>query len=662
MADTLWLRAADCPLLQPDADPGAADLALLRRLQRLLELSLPRQGSARLAPALLEAVACAFDADLAAVVEAAPAWQVRWQHVRRGARPPAGLPTVLLGEVLDRGGGAARDPGDGQPALLAARLGASREANCALLVARPREPFGRAELHYGVAAAHYAGLALEGALAWDERLETQERLEALVAIGRQLAEQRDTASLLEHIADQASRLLRCERASIFLWDQARRELVGRPALGLPGGELRIPEDAGVVGKVVQTGEPQLVEDVRADPAWNARVDDQSGFRTRNLLCVPLTDAAGQCLGALEVLNRTQGRFTPADVDTLGALAGQAVAALRSVREYEALLRSNTEYEDQALRGCRIVGDSPTMVEVRAQVEAIAPTPLAVLIQGETGTGKDLVARAIHFRSPRRRHPYVPVNCAAITETLLESELFGHEKGAFTDAHATRAGKFEAASGGTLFLDEVGDLSPGGQVKLLRVLEEKVVYRVGGSRPIPFDVRVIAATNRDLHKAVADKTFREDLYYRLARGTIKLPALRERREDILVLAEHFLREFCREAGRKPLKLGAEARKRLEQHDWRGNVRELRNLLERVAYLCRGDRVEPTDLAFTLAPAAGQDQGYEGLSLAEGTDAFQVAHIKRAIDRAGGNMSDAAKLLGLHRPNLYRKMRLLKMEIT
>jgi Nif-specific regulatory protein len=661
MTDTLWLRAADCPLLQPDPDPDALDPSALRLLQRLLELSLVRQGSGRLAAALLEEVAAALRADQAAVVEAAPAWQACWQHVRRGARPAAALPAVLLGEVLDRGGGAARPPGEGQSALLAARLGGG-EGNRALLVTRPREPFSRAELAYGVAAAHYVGLALEGARAWDERLEAQERLEALVDIGRQLAEQRDTVSLLEHIAAQATRLLRCERASIFLWDQARHELVGRPALGLPGGELRIPDDTGIVGKVFKDGQPQVVEDVHAEPSWSGDVDSASGFRTRNLVCVALTDADGQRLGALEVLNKTQGQFAPTDVETLRALAGQTVAAVRSVREYEALLRSNAEFEEQARRGCHIVGDSPPVVALRATVERIARTDLPVLVLGESGTGKDVVARAVHYSSPRRRQPFIPVNCAAIAETLLESELFGHEKGAFTDAHATRAGKFEAASGGTLFLDEVGDLSAGGQAKLLRVLEEKAVYRVGGTAPIPVDTRIVAATNRNLAEQVRAGKFRQDLFYRLTVVTIDLPPLRERRDDVLVLAEHFLKQFCLQAGRKVLKLSAEAKKRLEQHDWPGNVRELRNLLERVAYLCPGDRVEPTDLAFTLRPAPDQEQGYEGQTLADATKAFQVAHIKRAIDRAGGNMSDAARLLGLHRPNLYRKMRLLDMEVV
>jgi Nif-specific regulatory protein len=198
--------------------------------------------------------------------------------------------------------------------------------------------------------------------------------------------------------------------------------------------------------------------------------------------------------------------------------------------------------------------------------------------------------------------------------------------------------------------------------LLRVLEEKVVFRVGGTQPIPVDTRIVAATNRDLSEAVRANKFRLDLYYRLNVATIDLPPLRERREDVLVLAEHFLEQFCRDARRKPLKFSAEARKRLEQHDWPGNVRELRNLLERVAYLSPGDRVEADDLTFILKPpATGAYDDYADLTLAEATKAFERDHIRRAIDRAGRNMSDAARLLGLHRPNLYRKMKTLDMDL-
>jgi Nif-specific regulatory protein len=413
--------------------------------------------------------------------------------------------------------------------------------------------------------------------------------------------------------------------------------------------------------VLRTGQAEQVDDVRADPIWNPEIDSASGFRTHNLLCVPLTDAAGGRLGAFEVINRQGGAFAPRDVQTLQALAALTTAAVQSVREREALLRSNAELEGQARQGARLVGQSTAIQALRGTVEGVARTTLPVLVLGESGTGKDVVARAIHYSSPRQKQPFIPVNCAAIAETLLESELFGHEKGAFTGADTTRAGKFEAASGGTLFLDEIGELSAGGQAKLLRVLEEKLVFRVGGTQPIPVDTRIVAATNRNLAEGVRAGKFREDLFYRLSVVTIELPPLRARREDILVLAEHFLEQFCRDAGRRPVKLSAEARKRLEQHDWPGNVRELRNLLERVAYLCPGEKVEASELAFILRPTAKDEDRYADLTLKDATEEFERDHIRRAIARAGRNMSEAAKRLGLHRPNLYRKMKLLRMEV-
>jgi Nif-specific regulatory protein len=656
---TLWLRPAECSLLQADADH--VDPVALRLVQRLLEIPLMHQSSEPLAKAALEEIAGAIRAETAAILEAAPEWQARWLHGRRPVRPgPANWPRTLLGEVLDREAAVSQPAIDKNPAYLAVCLGYRERANRVLLLSRSGETGQRPELEYALAAGYYLGLALENAGICDEQRKAQERAQALVAIGRQLVEQRETVPLLEHIAEQAVKLLHCERASIFLWDQDRHELVGRPALGLPNGELRLADSAGVVGKVLHSGDVAQVDDVRADPAWNAKVDTQSGFQTRNLLCVPMTDVAGQRVGVLEVINKKEGRFTPQDVETLRALADQTTAAVKSVREHEALLRSNAELSGQARKGAHIVGESTAIKVLRDMVGRVARTDLPVLILGESGTGKDVVARAIHYASNRQQQPFVPVNCAAIAETLLESELFGHEKGAFTDAHTTRAGKFEAASGGTLFLDEIGDLSAGGQAKLLRVLEEKVVFRVGGHQPIPVDTRILAATNRKLDESVRAGKFREDLFYRLTVVTIDLPPLRDRREDILVLAEHFLQQFCRDAGRKLLKLSADAKKRLEQHNWPGNIRELRNLLERVAYLCAGDRVEASDLAIIVRPDAIESDTYADLTLREATDQFQRDHILRAIERAGRNMSDAAKLLGLQRPNLYRKMTQLKME--
>jgi Nif-specific regulatory protein len=310
----------------------------------------------------------------------------------------------------------------------------------------------------------------------------------------------------------------------------------------------------------------------------------------------------------------------------------------------------------------MIGECPAIEALRSTIGRVANTELAILILGEHGTGKEVVSQMIHYLSARRNEALVAVNCAAVAETLLESELFGHEKGAFTDAHESRAGKFELASGGTLFLDEIGEMSPSGQAKLLRVLEEKVVVRVGGSAPIHTDARVIAATNRNLASMVREKKFREDLFFRLNVLTLELPPLRERGDDILILARHFLDQFCVKAGRKAPKFTAAASKRLLSHSWPGNIRELRNLMERLAYLSPGDKVDVNELAFVFSDDDGTSALLSlELPLNDATREFQTEYIKKQIQRARGSMTQAAGRLGLHRSNLYRKMRQLGMQL-
>jgi len=489
-----------------------------------------------------------------------------------------------------------------------------------------------------------------------------QRLEAILAIVGQWNQAQEMEPLLVQMAEAATRLISADRASIFLWDRPDHELVGRPALGVPGGELRIADNAGLVGQVIASGQPRRLG-LSDDPRGvNRRVDETLGYTTRTLLCVPLRSRRGELLGAFEAINKRDGDFTDDDEATLVELAAHAGVALENTQERESLIESRRKLTDEAASGVQLVGESAVMEALRSTVRRVAPTDLAVLLMGENGTGKDVVSQSIHYQSPRRNHPFVAVNCAALTETLLENELFGHEKGAFTDAHDTRPGKFELASGGTLFLDEIGDLSLGGQAKLLRVLEEKIVVRVGGSKNIHTDARVIAATNQDLTELVRQKKFREDLYFRLNVVTLVLPPLRDRPADVMPLAEFFLREFSRRARRKAPKLTPSARHRLESHSWPGNVRELRNLMERLAYLHPADKVEAEDLAFVLAPASALPALIAAeLPLAEATDRFQKEHIQQAVRRAGGNMTEAADLLGLHRSNLYRKMRQLGMPV-
>ena len=306
----------------------------------------------------------------------------------------------------------------------------------------------------------------------------------------------------------------------------------------------------------------------------------------------------------------------------------------------------------------LIGESPAMQTVYGMIRQVGSAKTAVLITGETGTGKELVARAIHNLSPRREQLFVPLNCAAIPADLLESELFGHVRGAFTGAQMERTGKFELADGGTLFLDEIGDMAYPLQAKLLRVLQEGVIERIGSNKPVKIDVRVVSSTNRDLAAGLAGGTFREDLYYRLNVFHIHLPPLRERREDIRHLATFFVNTFGEEMGKGALPLAAEACALLEQYDWPGNVRELRNLMERAAVLCNGPRVD-VELVHGLLPAVRPAQSTEAavnsLQLEAAVEEVERKLILRALGAANDNKAEAARLLGISERTLWYKLK-------
>jgi Nif-specific regulatory protein len=571
-----------------------------------------------------------------------------WQ-VLSAAGAPQPAPVDLLGEALDR----AATVGSGH--WLAAPLDPRGEE---VLAAAWADTSGETRALFD-ALCHLLRPAVQERRADEARLRRIARLEAVLDIAMRLNHEREMEPLLKQIAESAKRLLGADRASIFLWDRATHTLVGRPALGVDNGELRIPDTAGVVGSVVQTGEPKRIERGRDEREIDRQVDTDLGYRTHSLLCVPLVGRGGSRIGAFEVINKLEGDFSSEDEETLTALAVHASIALENTQERTALVRTQKQLAEQTTAGVELIGVSPPIEALRSSLSRVAGTELAILILGENGTGKEVVARLTHALSRRRLQPFIAVNCAAIAETLLESELFGHERGAFTDAHEARQGKFELAAGGTLFLDEIGDLSPAGQAKLLRVLEEKIVVRVGGSTPIHTDVRVLAATNQPLAELVRQKKFREDLFFRLNVVSLEMPPLRERGDDVLLLSEHFLATFSQKAGRKTPKLAAAARKRLLAHEWPGNVRELRNLMERLAYLAHGETIEPEDLAFILFATTPPSLVDPDLSLSEATDHFQSDYIEQAIRRSHGNMSAAAERLGLHRSNLYRKMRQLEM---
>ena len=617
------------------------------------------ESLAEYASLVLPDVASEFGVQWVGVAERWPEWKVTAEF---GRHQISELPRRFYEEALDReecGLLSLAEP----PGWSVAAAPLSNQAQRQSVLALAGRRVNQADLAGMLKVAGVLSRCLEIA----ERLETagrqSERLRETLRVACRLSEIFEMVPLLEALAEEATRLLDCDRASIFIWDKSASKLLACPALGVEGRTLYLPDNVGIVGSVIQSGDTIRVDDAYQDDRFNPAVDKKSGYRTRSILCVPLIDGEQNLIGAFQGINKNDGAFDSADEDILRQFGLQAAIALRNTRERERILRSHRQLTEQIASRVRIIGESAATAGLREKIERLAPTDLPVLILGESGTGKEVVSQSLHYHGPRADHPFVAVNCAALTESLLESELFGHEQGAFTDARESRKGKFELADGGTIFLDEIGDMSAGGQSKLLRVLEQKVVTRVGGSQSIPVDVRVVAATNVNLAEAVRAKKFREDLYYRLNVVTLELPPLRERPDDILPLAEHFLRQFCPQARRSVLELPPEAERRLMSHGWPGNVRELRNLMERVAFLAQGDRVETEDLAFIISPASDEETLELGvdLGLADATNRFQSQYIERAIDRSRNNMSEAARVLGLHRSNLYRKMRQLGMNV-
>lgn len=631
----------EVPWLQRSA-PSSALIRLCERLAKQQEVS-----------ELLNEVAAEFGVARCSLVLRSP----NWETVAKRGEPVASLPGALLANVIDQDSGVLTSGHDEQPTMY---LPTASSRQHVLILNGPR--LDESQLAEALTIARVLGHRLDQL----EHLEIAERqvdrIRTMTRIAHTFAGEVETQALLERIAEEVSRILKTDRASIFIWDKENHQLIACPALGVEGGRLFLPDNKGIIGETIRSERPIIVDDAYSDARFDQGVDKKTGYTTRNLLCVPLFDAEEECIGAIELINKLEGDFNDEDLESLQDFGVQTSIAIKNTRELENLVRNNQNLSERASNDVAIIGESDSMAALRGTIERLAATDLPVLILGESGTGKEVAAHALHQQGPRLNRPFVAVNCAALTETLLESELFGHEKGAFTDAQSTHIGKFELAEGGTLFLDEIGDMSLGGQAKLLRVLEQKVITRVGGTQPIPVNVRVLAATNANLAEMVREKRFRQDLYYRLSVVTIELPALRDRPEDILPLANFFLKRFCGAASRKPLVISADAAKRLQMHGWPGNVRELRNLMERVAFLTNGDKVEVDDLAFILSPQRDAfDDLSDGVGLAEATNRFQREYIKRAVKRMQGNMSDAAEFLDLHRSNLYRKMRQLGMEV-
>jgi Nif-specific regulatory protein len=500
-----------------------------------------------------------------------------------------------------------------------------------------------------------------------------EKLSLLLEVSRSFSTLTELDALLPRIIARIKDVFEAESCAILLFDEERDELYFPMASEASSStedrlkEIRFPADRGIAGWVVKQGRPALVQDVARDERFYPEVDRLTGLPTRDLLYVPLR-ATHRITGALGLRNKLGGAFTDEDLTVLEAFAGPIAIAVENARLYQSVRSSEArlKVEVTALQrvvGSRrayeeIVGTAPAMARVFQLMESAISSPITVLVEGETGTGKELIARAIHANGPRKDKPFIAVNCAALPETLLQSELFGHKKGAFTGAVNDAPGLFEVANEGTLFLDEIGETTPVLQQHLLRALQEGEIRRVGETQVRRVDVRVISASNRDLAEEVRRHRFREDLYYRISVFPLRVPALRERREDVPLLSAHFVRESNARLNKQVTGIAPEALALLSRYSWPGNVRELRNEIERgVALAPDGGAITAEFLSekvvsqpsvhVTFAPAPGS------LRLARG--AFEREYLTEALRRNQGNAAKTAKLLGLSRQMLQRKIK-------
>ena len=490
---------------------------------------------------------------------------------------------------------------------------------------------------------------------------------------------RDLDEMLRAILGQIKNVFNVEGASLALHDPERSEFFFiRTIEQERNGEdrrmerMRFPDDVGVAAWVLRENRPAIIQDATQDPRFFSGVDLRGDFATRSMICCPLRSRRGP-IGVLYALNKREGPFTERDSRLLEILSGTVAIAIENAQLYgEARQQaSSLERENRRLKGEAgarfhvggIIGSSAPMRRLFALLEKVVETDTTVLIHGETGTGKELIANIIHYNGPRRAKPFVAENCGALAEHLLESELFGHVRGAFTGAISDKKGLFELANGGTIFLDEIGEMSPGMQVKLLRVLEEGRVRRVGGSDHKDVDMRIISATNRNLEEEVKAGRFREDLFYRIHVFPITLPPLRERSEDIPLLVNHFLEKYAAKLGRPTPGMEPRALELMTRYEWHGNVRELENEIERAMTLLDPDgKLDVEHLSEKIHGASDKPVSLDALdgTLQEVTERIERQMVTRALNQTNGNRSQAARILGLTRQGLLNKISRYQVE--
>jgi Nif-specific regulatory protein len=485
---------------------------------------------------------------------------------------------------------------------------------------------------------------------------TSSSLAALTEASAAINSSLDMETVFRMLPRLACHVTRAEASNVFDLDAEQGKLVLVGANGHHRAAMvgrAYGTDVGIPGRVLSTAGPVHVPDVNSNRYFDKQIDDISAMRTRSIMAVPMMHR-GELIGVIEVVNRMDGQdFAEGDSKILQVFATLAATATHNARIYEDLKARFDGLRNQVITGPKIIGESEELNRVLDLCRRVAKSTATVLLLGETGTGKELMARHIHENSRCSGETFVAVNCAALPETLLESELFGHEKGSFTGAQSQRRGWFELASGGTIFLDEIGEISRSTQAKLLRVLQEKEIVRVGGSKPINADIRVIAATNRNLKNMMHDGLFRDDLFYRLSVFPIDLPPLRERREDIPELVTHFVQKSVMELGIPELTVGSKAMAVMKNYHWPGNIRELQNVAERAVLMVDGTVLQPVHLPGEIQ-ALADDDGDEPES--GGTLMGQEKTlIVKALKEHKWNQSRAARALGITRYHLRHRLK-------
>jgi Nif-specific regulatory protein len=468
--------------------------------------------------------------------------------------------------------------------------------------------------------------------------------------------------ILELIIATATRMMNAQASSLLLLDKKTKKLHFKVATGKKKDAVRKYEVSlgqGIAGYVAEKGEPLVIPDVNKDPRWYKEISESIGFKTHSIACVPMI-LKNETIGVVEIIDRAdRSPFLNEDIKILTVFAELAALAIGNAKKIQKDKSEIKDLREKLDFKYQIIGDSKAIMAVISDAVKVANSKTTTLIVGESGTGKELLARLIHRAGPRENMPLIVLNCAALPESLMEDELFGHEKGAFTGAEGQKIGKFEQADGGTIFLDEIGEMSPGMQAKLLRVLQEGIFYRVGGITPIYVDVRVISATNKNITDEVTEGRFREDLYYRLNVVQIHMPSLRKRKEDIPLLAQYFLKTFNQEKGVPHLTLSKKALEMMLQYDWPGNVRELKNAIERAVVMGNAVEITPEDLLIS-SPKAKFSGLQLGLTLEEALNAFKKEFIKLNLRDTGGNRSKAAKVMSIQRTYLSRLISKYKIE--